>query len=257
MHARRLLAEIFERGQRSDRCRAAVPDLAGDLATIVRAFERGPVRFTLAHPRDTLEQPVSLSRGVFVERLRLMLYDVGNASRVPLLLHHAARGNWRPFSQAALGWGGSPFGIAFGTYLTITCSEGASTITEDDIVRETAQTLLGDYRTRRHVRACQEWPRGHVPANYYAPVRSDVPVLMLSGEIDGATPPHFGTTAARSLPNSRQLIARNTAHGFWAECFRSLVSEFITRGSARDLNTQCLDHLQRPPFVTELPGESR
>ena len=240
-----------------DRCRGAVPDLAGDLATILRVFEQGPVQFELPHPRHKIRQPVILSRGVFVERLRLMLYDLGNASRVPLLLHHAARGHWVPFGEAALGWGGTPFGIAFGTYLTITCSEGAATISENDIAQETAQTLLGDYRTRRHIHACQEWPRGDIPRRYYAPVRSDVPVLMLSGEIDPATPPHFGTAAARSLPNSRQLIAKNTAHGFFNECFRALVSDFVARGSANDLNTQCLDHLRRPPFVTELPGGSR
>ena len=125
-----------------------------------------------------------------------------------------------------MGSGDSPFGIAMGAYLTITCSEGAATIRDEDIVRETAGTFLGDYRTRRHVRACEEWPTGSVPAAYWEPVRSNVPVLMLSGDIDGATPAHFGAAVAM-------------------------------HGSARDLDTACLDHVERPPFATELPGGSR
>ena len=80
---------------------------------------------------------------------------------------------------------------------------------------------------------------------------------MLSGAIDPATPPHFGAAAAQSLPNSRQLVAKNTGHTYRAECFRAVATEFVSRGSAQHLNTRCLDDLQRPPFVTELPGGSR
>lgn len=76
-------------------------------------------------------------------------------------------------------------------------------ITEEDIVRESRDTFVGEYRVRTHVRACTEWPRDDVPPAYYEPVASAAPVLMLSGELDAATPSHLATVAARSLPNSR------------------------------------------------------
>jgi hypothetical protein len=69
-------------------------------------------------------------------------------------------------------------------YLTVTCSEGVGAITEEEIVRETSNTFLGDYRTRTHLRACQEWSRGDISADFYEPVKSNVPVLMLSSEFD-------------------------------------------------------------------------
>ncbi len=35
---------------------------------------------------------------------------------------------------------------------------------------------------------------------------------------------------------------------------RDLVAEFLAKGSARDLDTTCLQDLRRPPFVTERPS---
>lgn len=101
------------------------------------------------------------------------------------------------------------------------------------------------------MRACQEWPRGCIPAGFYAPVASPVPVLMLSGQLDAATPAHFGSAATRSLPNRRRILIRNAAHWYFDDCLRDLVSVFVARGSARDLDTRCVEALRRPPFVTQ------
>ena len=144
-----------------------------------------------------------------------------------------------------------------GMYLTVTCSEFAPTITVEEIKRETSGTFLGEYRTRNHVRACREWPRGNIPAGYYQPVKSDVPVLILSGELDPATPLSFGQAAAQYLPNSRQVLIRNEAHGYGSPCLRNLIAEFISRGSAKGLDTTCVELMRRPPFATELPAQYR
>jgi pimeloyl-ACP methyl ester carboxylesterase len=231
-------------------CRSAFPDLKAEFDAVLAALTTGPVTFELSDPVSKVTEPIRMSRGVFVERLRLMLYDLENASRVPLVLHRAAHGDWVPFATT------SPSGAAAGVsamYLTVTCSETAAIITEQDIIRETRDTFVGEYRTRTHMRACQEWPRADTPPSYYEPVTSDVPVLILSGELDPATPAHFGTTAARSLPNSRQILITTAAHAYWYDCMQNLVAEFISKSSARALNIGCVQQLRRPPFALELP----
>jgi len=233
-------------------CARTFPDLRADFAAALAAFERGPVTFEVSNPATQAVERVSMSRGVFVERLRLMLYDLHTASRVPLVIHRAARGDWAPFASASQA--GVAAGVS-GMYLTVTCSESVPPITEQDVVRETHGTFVGEYRTRSHLRACQEWPRSDVPPSFYEPVTSDVPVLILSGELDAATPAHFASVAARSLPNSRQILIRNAAHTYWNECTQNLVAEFLRRGSARDLDVTCTQHLRRPPFVTELVSQ--
>ena len=36
---------------------------------------------------------------------------------------------------------------------------------------------------------CEVWPRGPIDADLHAPLKSDVPVLLLSGGNDPVTPP--------------------------------------------------------------------
>lgn len=236
-------------------CRAAFPNLKAEFAAVLAKLDKGPVTIELTHPVSKKLQTVTMSRDVFAERLRLMLYDLASASRVPVLIHQAAQGNWAPFGTLALeSTRSSANGIAMGMYLTVTCSESAANISEAEIERETKDTFLGASRTRVHLKACQAWPHGKIPAEYYQPIKSDVPVLMLSGELDAATPLQFGKAAAQSLPNSRQVVIRNAAHGYGSPCLGTLIADFISKGSAKELDASCVAGLRRPPFMTELPS---
>jgi len=236
-------------------CHAAFPRLRADFAAVLDQFEKGWVSFEIPHPKRKKPQPVRMSRGIFVEKLRLMLYSSSASALVPVLIHRAAQRDWLPFGRTALSRMAAAIDSVSGMYLTVTCSEGVAAITEEEIVRETSNTFLGDYRTRTHLRACQEWPRGDISADFYKPVRSDVPVLMLSSEFDPATPPQFGRAAAEFLPNSHQIVMRNTAHGYGSDCFRNITAEFISKASAEQLDTACIVGLRAPAFVSELPAE--
>jgi pimeloyl-ACP methyl ester carboxylesterase len=232
-------------------CRRAFPDVRADLDATLARFAAGPVSVDLPAAGGRAAERVSLSRAVFVERLRLMLYDLWSARRVPLVLNHAARGDWAPFVQATRPTlTGTTTGFAMGMYPTVTCAESVPFITEDEIGRESRGSFVGEDRTRVHVRACREWPRADRPPDFAAPVVSPAPVLMLSGELDPATPAHYARIAARHLPNSRQVPIRNAAHVYFDECLRDVVADFMSRGSAREVDASCVEALRRPPFVT-------
>jgi pimeloyl-ACP methyl ester carboxylesterase len=235
-------------------CRAAFPKLKEEFLRVLHAFDGGPVQFAFIQPITKSTESVQLSRGAFVERLRLMLYDHRTAALIPLLIHHAAQNDWTVFAKVATRLAGaSSFGIALGSYFTVTCSESVPTITEEEIDRETNGTFMGEYRTRRHQDACRQWPRAEITPEYYRPVESNVPVLMLSGELDPATPPEFGREAVKFLPNGRQVILRNTPHDYRSQCATNLIAEFIDIGSVQKLNTTCAERIRRPRFLTELP----
>ena len=131
-------------------CATQFPNLKGNFAAALATFDKGPVSFELIHPTTKTAQRVSLSRGVFVERLRLLLYDHSTARLIPLLIHQAATGNWTAFAKIALAPGAIGSGMALGIYSSVTCSESVPLISEHEIVRETQATFLGEYRTRRH-----------------------------------------------------------------------------------------------------------
>jgi len=77
---------------------------------------------------------------------------------------------------------------------------------------------------------------------------------MLSGELDGATPPRLGADAAKSLPNSRQILLKKIARGYASDCATGMIAEFIAEGTARDLSASCADGVRHPPFAKELPA---
>lgn len=235
-------------------CRAAFPGLREEFRAVLERLEKSPASVELINPFTKQPQRVRLARGPFTERLRLMLYNQNAASMVPLLIHRAYQGDFKPFLLAALPQARSLYQtISLGMYFTVTCSESVPFITEEEVRRETAGTFVGDYRVRVHQRACREWVRADVPGQFVSPVASDAPALLLSGEADAASPHWLGADAARHLPNGLQVTIPHGAHGYFSACIIDLVAEFISRGSARGLDTSCVKGLGRPPFMTTLP----
>jgi len=118
-------------------CRRVFPDVRADVDAALARFAAGPVTFDLPNAAGRASERVNMTRVVFVERLRLLLYNPWSASRVPLVLHRAAEGDWRPFARAV---GPAPLGgprsRAMGMYRTVTCSESVAFISEEDMVRE-------------------------------------------------------------------------------------------------------------------------
>jgi pimeloyl-ACP methyl ester carboxylesterase len=102
--------------------------------------------------------------------------------------------------------------------------------------------------------SCARWPTGHVPDSYFEPVRSDVPVLAISGAEDPVLPPHRGEAALRTLPNAVHLVVPGTAHGpTFPGCVTELAGRFLDHGSGKGLDTACVLNVQRPPFTIR-PG---
>ena len=248
------LERLFEDCAADESCQSAYPDLRTDFARVLAALDNGPITFELVHPVSKTLQTVNLSRAVFTERLRALLHSHESARLIPLMINHAARGNWTTFGRIVIGLTApQPFGIAMGVYYSVTCSESVPTIRAEDIQRESQPTFLGTHRTQRHQQACASWRRANVPAEFYQPVHSDVPTLMLSGDIDPATPPELAKQARLSLSNARQIVLRNTAHNYDFQCARKMVVEFIAQASATELATDCVESLRRPSFLRELP----
>jgi pimeloyl-ACP methyl ester carboxylesterase len=211
--AQQAMDRLLDNCATDETCADQFPNLKDNFASLLAAFDKGPVAFELNHPIDKKVQRVTLSRGVFVERLRLLLYDHSTARSIPLLIKQAAAGNWTDFAKIAFAPSAGS-GVSLGMYLNVTCSESVPLIGENEIARETRGTFLGEYRIRRHQQACSGWPRGDVPPEYYQPAKSDVPVLMLSGEIDPATTPEYGDAASKFLSSSRYIVLRRTPHNY-------------------------------------------
>jgi pimeloyl-ACP methyl ester carboxylesterase len=235
-----------------DLCHTAFPDLQKEFTSVLARFDHGPLAMDLVDPVTKKKRQVQVFRSSFVENLRLAMYSTGTQRFVPLIIHRAFANDYLPFEEAALR-SNPGSSIARGMYFTITCSEGAAFITDQDVASETRGTFVGPDRVRLHMAACQEWPKGEIPPGYIELVKSDLPVLMISGEVDGSSPPWFAESAIKLLPNGRQLKIRYLGHQVDGPCLRDIFRRFVAAGSAKDLDASCIEQIRRPPFATEMP----
>ena len=234
-------------------CASRFGDIRAKTRAVFERLRRGPVEATVVPPGSDRQADVTLTRNHVAEAIRYMTYSAGGASRVPLVLHEAARGNFGPIAQFLLRWRSS--GTFEAIYLSITCAEDVPFVGADAADRDDA-TYLGGYRVREQRAACAEWPRGSVPAWHGQPVESRVPALVLSGELDPVTPSGHGDEIARTVANSlhvRVPFAGHSPNGLEGlACLDRLVGTFIEAGSIARLDVSCVSDIRRPGFAAAL-----
>lgn len=254
-HTERALNGVLDECAADEACRAAFPNLRAEVKTVLERLLRGPVEVEVkSAPNSEKTTRVKLSRDLAGEAVRYMLYQSGAASRIPLFLHLAAQGNYTPLAESAIFYRQQIVATGSnGMYLSVTCAEDLPWIKAGEGERNGENTFLGDYRLRQQREACAFWIRGEIPKDYAAPVRSDVPVLILTGQWDPVTPPIYGDTVAKYLRNSLHIIVPSGGHGFGGleglDCISKLTVEFINRGSAKELDTSCVKGIRRKGFL--------
>jgi hypothetical protein len=136
--------------------------------------------------------------------------------------------------------------------LSVMCSEDNPFL---DLSADYSHTLMGNLLLEIVGLQCKIWPRGEIAEGFHQPVVSDIPVLLMSGERDPVTPPHYATQAAETFSNSLNLVARGQAHSVMKNvCLRNITTEFIEKGSVENLDTSCVENILPAPFFTSLLG---
>jgi pimeloyl-ACP methyl ester carboxylesterase len=241
------LSALFEDCDRDARCRSAFPKMADRTAVLIARLERAPLETSVVHPRTGATETVRITPRAAANGILASLYSPTTAAILPALLDRAERNDFQPLLALALARDDD--NMSLGMQLSVLCSEDASRFAEDDVRRETSGRLLGRHLLSGQMLACDIWPKGEVPASYFEPVRSDVPALVLSGELDPVTPPTWGADVVQHLSRGRHLIAADTGHGVaQTACGARVVADFIAAGRTDGLDTACLERGARPPF---------
>jgi pimeloyl-ACP methyl ester carboxylesterase len=240
-------------------CSAHFPHFAEHFEAVVRRFDSGPVKVVVQNSATQRSQLVVLTREVFVETIRHAMYFPTGAAYIPVTIERAYGGDYRPLSEMV-----SQMALFFshtqseGLNLSVSCAEDIPFITNDAITRDSTGTFEGDARVRAQQRACALWNVDPVPATFVEPVRSDAPILMISGGDDPATPPRYAHEALANLPSARMMLVPRASHDSdYPPCVDATVLAFVRAGSTTGLSlSRCAASYRRPSFVVLAYEES-
>lgn len=251
--AQAALERAFQRCNDDARCGNAFPDLATSFQALRTRLSRQPLSLQINHPLTGQPTEMMFGAGQLAAAVRLLSYTDETLSLLPLLIHQA-QVEQRPQALAAqylIVSRNAAAQLATGMHFAVACSEDAPRWEESAASRRAqSRTYLGTSFMDSLQAICSHWPAGLVDDDFHQPLRSSVPVLVLSGDNDPVTPAGNGQRILQGLPNARHLVISGQGHGqLGIGCVTSLASRFITAGSAASLDTSCTANITPAAFM--------
>ena len=233
VNAQRALDQLAQACAAQIGCREAFQGWERQFGEMVRAWNDHPMH--------------GISGDRLASVVHKMLRNVDTAVSIPLVVSHAAKGDYGPLEHAGSGelvgdlnlmasiwcnepWVGldakGPWGTDFDSFTT---------------------AYIAEFR-----RECRSVPRRDEPRSVWTlPVSSRVPVIALVGGADPQDPIGNLSDLQRHFPDSRTVVLPRMGHEFgWAGGCDAMLATFVDRGTTRSLDTTaCRDEVVVPPFI--------
>jgi pimeloyl-ACP methyl ester carboxylesterase len=252
----RALDLIVARCKRAPECAVAYPELQQELDALLRQFGPQTVALTIDDPNSGLPMQIEFNHAVLSAALRFLSYSAMQASLLPALIHQAAHGTLRPLaSQAIMNARQIGDQLANGMQFSVICAEDEPLFASAMDRAAMSKTYQGTEQVDAVQEICKLWPRGPVDSDLHAPLHSDIPTLLLSGEADPVTPPRDAERAAVGLGRHRHLILKGEGHGqLGTGCMPRLTAAFLDTAAPEKLDASCLQQHSSEPFFISMTG---
>ncbi len=258
--AQKVLDEVFARCAADEDCSKAFPNLPEALEGLLNRVEREPVLVKLEDPYTSKPIEMMFTRNKLGMMIRLFSYTAETAALLPLLIHdaHTTGDLGRLAAQSMIVTEQLEGSVNSGLGNTVVCAEDVPFFRRSGEFVGDAQaeqsSYLGEYYHQME-KLCKYWPVDGVSPEFKTPVSSDVPTLLLSGELDPVTPPNNAEHIGRTLSNSLHLVAPGQGHGILLRgCTYKIATEFVDRGALDGLDTGCVGNLGPAPFFLSYTG---
>ncbi|MFT3897484.1 MAG: alpha/beta hydrolase [Thermomonas sp.] len=247
------LALQFAQCTESPACKDRVGDAREELSKLMATLRADPptVRYRDSGTGEWREDVLAPDR--IAGMVRMYAYMPLAATVLPVLIHDANEGHYENLAALSrMMQGEMKDSMAMGMQMSVVCAEDADSFVAR---KEDADTLLGNGLTETMAAICSVWPKGAVPADFHAPLSTDVPALVLEGEFDPVTPPRYGEEVVKPLKNGRLLVLRGQGHNvIGAGCMPKLFARFLQDANAKTLDAKCLDTLAYAQPFTSFNG---
>lgn len=233
-------ALLFKDCQKNNQCLQQFPTLEQDFQQVDNALAEAAIVTQTRDPQTDEIADFTLTRGKFNGAIRMALYMPNIRALIPHAIHQASIGNYQPILGIYTLTADST-GIAMGMHASVVCGEDIHRLTDD--IRQRAK---GSYMATTMIEGleatCSVWNMPQVDSSFSDAIESDIPTLLLSGELDPATPPSWGEMATEKLSNAKHFISKFATHGVaYQSCGNELMADLVTSGSLDNIDGECLE----------------
>jgi pimeloyl-ACP methyl ester carboxylesterase len=228
-------------------CSENFPDLLTMVGRIVRQLNVQPLLLRLEGDEDSARF-MRVSGDDFLELMFDQFYNRDAIEVLPQLIKDTSRQDYRLLVEMH---GGNPNGedrsdFADGMHLSIVCNDGVSASAPSPNFPLFDNWAADDIYTW----ACELWPSSKPATTRKSLEANRVPVLILSGEYDPATPSKWAKYVAGKTGSSQLVVFRGIGHGVvdTTPCGGDVVSDFLDKPKA-PVTTSCLNEMESPHFL--------
>jgi Tol biopolymer transport system component/pimeloyl-ACP methyl ester carboxylesterase len=232
--------QLFDGCTADPQCHAQHPDLE---ATFLRVVD-----YLNANPRTTFwnnSQEVMYDGGTFIDVIYIYLY-IGEPELAIEAIEGAGAGDFSmPDYTAPMTMDLNSYQIQWGFYRNRDCREEAPFSSYEGyyaLMDGLPPQIVEHYKPSLVLGLCEEWEVEPADPIENEPVVSDVPTLIVSGELDPITPPRWAEGAAAHLSNSYFYVFPGLGHGVTREsdCALDIMLEFFDDPTAEP-DTSCIE----------------
>lgn len=234
----------------SPSCQAAFPNLSEHLDALINRLKAEPELIHFTHPMTGKRLEAYLEAPIINRIIRSVLYDRTLSRLLPLAIEEVYKKNYTPFVTFGFLNTDEDMAISTGMMASVLCAE------DMQLQRKTTTAAQFDNPLMEILTSvCTFWPHKTVDPDYFQPVTSDAPTLLLSGMLDPITPPRYAKEAHAFLSNAEHIIVPGAGHSTLLNgCVPRIVEQFIESASMQGISTSCTENILRPPFFTDFAG---
>lgn len=241
-------SELVRTCQEDSECLTSYPDLNADLDRLISRLNDSPFSFDFeVAAGDT--RTLQLDGNDAIAGLFSALYDTNIIPLLPKAIHSMAEGDFSIVPLIAKQ--GIPFvnNASEGAFLSAECADNSARVDPKEVAAmradpgRSAATMLLSWNLY-----CDSWPVSPLPRTFGADVISDVPTLVVAGELDPITNPIGSQEVSNLLSNSVFVLVPRGGHTpiTDTECTSGLLARFFDDLTEVDLS--CVAQIQPSPF---------
>ncbi|MFM9845257.1 MAG: alpha/beta fold hydrolase [Dongiaceae bacterium] len=228
--------KLFEACAKNSYCRRRYPNLERAIFEQIDWLNIRPLPVTVTDPRNGEPVTIHVTGKALVEITRWALaftdaryalphYLAAISAVDPAVLEPAVRG----MVDGYLGLGSGD--MSEGKYYAVECVEEIP-FNDPVLVRELEKKhhrFAGFGYKLDELSACEAWPKVTPDASLKAPIKSSIPTLVLSGELDPITPVEYGQMTASRLDHSFLIEVPGLGHSLLSnsECAVEIAEDFL------------------------------